>query len=100
MTGKGSDIGVGLVSVGWMGKLHSRAYQALPSVEVVSICAPNALHHEIGLAAAEAGKPFWIEKPVGRDARDRRGRRRRPAGRDRHHRRLQLPPRPGRRAPP
>jgi predicted dehydrogenase len=116
MTGKGSDIGVGLVSVGWMGKLHSRAYQALPSVypelglrprlvhaadtaadrvayardvlgyargsgdyrdvladpevEVVSICAPNALHHEIGLAAAEAGKPFWIEKPVGRDARE------------------------------
>src|SRR6266508_3276475 len=110
------DIGVGLISVGWMGKLHSRAYQALPwvypelglrprlvhaadtaadrvayardilgyakgssdyrdvladpGVEVVSICAPNVLHHEIGLAAAEAGKPFWIEKPVGRDARE------------------------------
>jgi predicted dehydrogenase len=28
------------------------------------------LHHEIGLAAAAAGKPFWIEKPVGRDARE------------------------------
>jgi hypothetical protein len=27
-----SDLGVGLVSVGWMGRLHSRAYQALPSV--------------------------------------------------------------------
>jgi predicted dehydrogenase len=110
------DVGVGLISVGWMGKLHSRAYQALPSVypelglrprlvhaadtapdraayardvlgyergttdyrevladpdvEVVSICAPNLLHREIGVAAAEAGKPFWIEKPVGRDARD------------------------------
>src|SRR6266498_3063240 len=110
------DIGVGLVSVGWMGKLHSRAYQALPSVypelparlrlvhaadtapdrvdharevlgyargstdyravladpdvDVVSICAPNMLHREIGVAAAEAGKPFWIEKPVGRDAND------------------------------
>src|SRR5215216_4905186 len=108
------DIGVGLFSVGWMGKLHSRAYQALPSVypelglrprlihaadtaadrvayardalgyargsadyrevladsevEVVSICAPNVLHREIGVAAAEAGKHFWIEKPVGRDA--------------------------------
>jgi predicted dehydrogenase len=116
MTGRSGDIGVGLVSVGWMGKLHSRAYQALPSVypelglrprlvhaadtaadrvayardalgyargsgdyrdvladpevDVVSICAPNVLHHEIGLAAAEAGKPFWIEKPVGRDARE------------------------------
>jgi predicted dehydrogenase len=107
------DLGVGLISVGWMGRLHSRAYQALPyvypetgvrprlvhaadtapdrvayarevlgyqrgssdyrevladpEVEVVSICAPNMLHREIGVAAAEAGKPFWIEKPVGRN---------------------------------
>ena len=108
------EIGVGLISVGWMGKLHSRAYQAIPlvypelrirprlvhaadtapdraeyardvlgyakgstdyrevladpDVDVVSICAPNLLHREIGIAAAKAGKPFWIEKPVGRDA--------------------------------
>jgi predicted dehydrogenase len=113
-SGAAREIGVGLISVGWMGKLHSRAYQALPSVypelglkprlvhaadtaedraayardvlgyekagtdyravlddpdvEVVSICAPNMLHHEIGIAAAKAGKPFWIEKPVGRGA--------------------------------
>src|ERR1700749_5017400 len=105
--------GVGLISVGWMGKLHSRAYQALPlvypelkirprlvhaadsaadrasyardilgyerattdyrevladpEVDVVSICAPNMLHREIGVAAAQAGKPFWIEKPVVRE---------------------------------
>ena len=110
------DLGVGLISVGWMGKLHSRSYQALPyvypetgirprlvhaadtapdrvdyatdvlgyarassdyrevladpEVDVVSICAPNMLHREIGLAAAEAGKPFWIEKPVGRNVED------------------------------
>ena len=25
------EIGVGLISVGWMGKLHTRAYQAMPS---------------------------------------------------------------------
>ena len=111
-----TEIGVGLISVGWMGKLHSRAYQAIPlvypelkirprlvhaadtaadraeyardvlgyakgstdyravladpDVDIVSICAPNLLHKEIGIAAAEAGKPFWIEKPVGRDATD------------------------------
>jgi predicted dehydrogenase len=105
--------GIGLISVGWMGKLHSRAYQAVPlvypelkirprlvhaadtaadragyarevlgyarastdyhdvladpDVDVVSVCAPNMLHREIGVAAARAGKPFWIEKPVGRD---------------------------------
>ena len=116
MTGTNSDIGVGLISVGWMGKLHTRAYQAMPSVypelglrprlvhaadtapdraeyardvlgygktstdyrdvltdpdvDVVSICAPTGLHREIGIAAAAAGKPFWIEKPVGRDAND------------------------------
>ena len=114
-TGDGyAQPGIGLISVGWMGKLHSRAYQAIPlvypelkfrprfvraadtaadradyarevlgyaragtdyrdvladpDVDVVSICAPNMLHREIGVAAARAGKPFWIEKPVGRDA--------------------------------
>jgi predicted dehydrogenase len=110
------NIGVGLISVRWMGKLHTRAYHALPTVypelrlrprlvhaadtasdraeyardvlgyakastdyrdvladpdvDVVSICAPTGLHREIGVAAAEAGKPFWIEKPVGRDAKE------------------------------
>jgi predicted dehydrogenase len=107
-------IGVGLISVGWMGNLHTRAYQALShiypelevecklitaadtapdrakyahdvlgyrefttdyhdvlrhsDVDVVSICSPNFLHMEMGIAAAEAGKAFWIEKPVGRGA--------------------------------
>ena len=107
-------IGVGLISVGWMGNLHTRAFEALPKlypelnidiklviaadsseersqyakdvlgyressldyrdvlkhpeVDVVSICSPNFLHKEMGLAAAKAGKAFWIEKPVGRGA--------------------------------
>ncbi|WP_028938168.1 Gfo/Idh/MocA family protein [Pseudonocardia spinosispora] len=107
-------LGVGLVGLGWMGSLHTKAYQAVPTVfpelavrpvlthaadtapdraahardvlgyakadtdyravlddpdvDVVSICAPNALHREIALAAAERGKPFWIEKPVGLDS--------------------------------
>lgn len=111
-------IGVGLISVGWMGKVHARAYQNLPvvypelgvapelviaadpaedrqdyardvlgfaeatadytevlnhpGVDVVSICAPNFLHAEIGIAAAKAGKAFWIEKPVGRGGADTR----------------------------
>jgi predicted dehydrogenase len=110
------DIGVGLISVGWMGKVHTRAYSAIPSVypelmlrpqlvhavdtapdratyaqevlgyatastdyrdvlanpdvDVVSICAPTGLHREIGVATAEAGKAFWIEKPVGRNAQE------------------------------
>ncbi|HWT33113.1 MAG TPA: Gfo/Idh/MocA family oxidoreductase [Microbacterium sp.] len=105
-------LGVGLISVGWMGRAHSRAYRnvrehfpeltltpelvvaadlaergraeavdllgygravadyrellADPAVDVVSICAPNFLHREMALEAAAAGKPFWIEKPMGR----------------------------------
>lgn len=114
MTTTPRTIGVGLISVGWMGKLHARAYSTIPyvypelgieprlviaadtepsridfardilgfaegttdyrevlahpEVDVVSICAPNFLHAEIGIAAAQAGKHFWIEKPVGRGA--------------------------------
>jgi predicted dehydrogenase len=113
-----ASLGVGLISVGWMGRLHSRAYRALPDhfpelgvqprlvvaadpieaareqavqrlgyeravadyrsvladpeVDVVSICSPNFLHREMAVAAAEAGKPFWIEKPMGRYASDSR----------------------------
>jgi hypothetical protein len=101
------EIGVALISVGWMGRLHTRAYKAVaehfpelglrarlviaadtveagareaagvlgyqswtldyndvlthPDVDVVSICAPNFLHKAMALAAAKAGKPFWIE---------------------------------------
>ncbi|CAM3082431.1 Gfo/Idh/MocA family protein [Actinomyces slackii] len=108
------SLGVGVVSLGWMGRLHTRSYKAVrerfpelgvtprlvaaadpvdeirdaalhelgferayadyhelladPEVEVVSICAPNFLHEEIALAAIEAGKPFWIEKPMGTSA--------------------------------
>ena len=36
-----------------------------PNVEAVSICAPNFLHREMAIAAAEAGKHFWGEKPLG-----------------------------------
>lgn len=116
LTGNTRPLGIGLISVGWMGKLHTRAYQSLPTVypelnlrtrlvhaadtaedrvayardvlgyervstdyravlddpevDVVSICAPNMLHREIGIAATRAGKHVWIEKPVGRDADD------------------------------
>ena len=100
-------LGIGVISLGWMGRLHARSYRAIverfpelgvaprliaaadpvdrvrqeavdnlgferacadyhdlladPEVEAVSICAPNFLHHEMALAAVEAGKPFWID---------------------------------------
>ncbi len=105
------ELGIGIISLGWMGRLHARSYRAVPerfpelrvrprllvaadpvehaqveavdalgfdratadyrevladpAVQAVSICAPNFLHHEIAMAAIAAGKPFWIEKPMG-----------------------------------
>jgi predicted dehydrogenase len=38
---------------------------AHPGVDAVSICAPNFMHREMAIAAAEAGKHFWGEKPLG-----------------------------------
>lgn len=112
------ELGIGVISFGWMGRLHTRAYASLPerypelrvrprlvavadpvegarsaaveqfgfagsyadyrdlladpAVEAVSICAPNFLHREIALAAVAAGKPFWIEKPMGVSAEESR----------------------------
>ena len=34
-------------------------------IDVVDICTPNHLHHEMALAAAAAGKHIWCEKPLG-----------------------------------
>ena len=33
-------------------------------VELISICAPNALHRDMSIAALEAGKHVWCEKPM------------------------------------
>lgn len=108
------QIGVGVVGLGWMGRLHARSHRGVlerwpelgaaprlvlaadpvpenraaavdhlgfaaatadwrevvthPDVDVVSVCVPNHLHREVALAAVEAGKPVWVEKPMGRDA--------------------------------
>ena len=39
-------------------------------VEAVSIATPNHLHRDAAIAAAEAGKHIWIEKPAGRVPRE------------------------------
>jgi predicted dehydrogenase len=36
-----------------------------PAVDLVSVTTPNNLHREVAVAAAEAGKHVWVEKPVG-----------------------------------
>ena len=37
---------------------------ACPDVDAVEICTPNYLHCRMALAAARAGKPFCVEKPL------------------------------------
>jgi predicted dehydrogenase len=108
-------IGVGVVGMGWMGRVHTSSYRRVlehfphlgvvprlvvgadvsaerrahaervgfertaqdwravvddPAVDAVSITLPNAMHREIALAAIEAGKHVWVEKPVGRGIED------------------------------
>jgi predicted dehydrogenase len=39
-------------------------------VDVVSVCGPNFVHREVGVAVAESGRHLWIEKPAGRTLAD------------------------------
>ncbi len=109
------QIGIGVVGLGWMGRVHTAAYRRVlehfpqigatprlvvaadisearrahaervgfertvadwrevladPEVDAVSITLPNAMHREVAIAAAEAGKHVWVEKPVGRGLAD------------------------------
>jgi predicted dehydrogenase len=80
------DIGIGVIGFGWMGRVHTssdrraqperlgfeatthdwRAEVEHPGIQAISVTTPNKLHREIALAAIEAGKHVWVEKPVGR----------------------------------
>ena len=43
---------------------------ARDDLDVVSVCGPNFVHREIGVAVAESGRHLWIEKPAGRSSAD------------------------------
>lgn len=45
-----------------------RELVARDDIDVISVTGPNFIHRDVGVAAAEAGKHLWIEKPAGRDA--------------------------------
>jgi predicted dehydrogenase len=45
-----------------------RVLLARDDLDVVSVCGPNYLHAEMGVAVAESGRHLWMEKPAGRNA--------------------------------
>jgi predicted dehydrogenase len=45
---------------------------AKENIDLVSVCAPNFLHHDVVMAAAKAGKHVFCEKPLATTARDAR----------------------------
>jgi predicted dehydrogenase len=55
---KAAEFGFARASGDW------RALIADPEVEVVSVTTPNAFHAEMAIAALEAGKHIWCEKPM------------------------------------
>ena len=72
-----------------------RALIADPEVEVVSVTTPNAFHAEMAIAALEAGKHVWCEKPMAVGSPMRSGWRRRRSVGQGGGARLQLHPEPG-----
>lgn len=50
----------------------AQALVEAPDVDVVHICTPNHLHHELAKAALEAGKHVVCEKPLASDTADAR----------------------------
>ena len=53
-------------------RVYSSLEEMLPDVEVVDICSPTHLHHEMALKAAAAGKHIICEKPLARTTRQAR----------------------------
>ena len=45
-----------------------RELVARDDIDVVSITGPNFIHRDVAVAAAQAGKHVWLEKPAGRHA--------------------------------
>jgi predicted dehydrogenase len=37
-------------------------------IDLVCVTGPNFIHRDVAVAAAEAGKHLWVEKPAGRNA--------------------------------
>jgi predicted dehydrogenase len=57
-TRKAHELGFGRATTDW------RDLLADPAVQLVSVTSPNGMHREMAVAALEAGKHVWCEKPM------------------------------------
>jgi len=54
-------LGATLTTADW------RELVAREDIDLVSVAGPNFIHRDVAVAAAEAGKHVWVEKPAGRN---------------------------------
>lgn len=62
----------GTLSKEYQTRVYPSLEEMLPDVDVVDICSPTHLHHEMALKAAAAGKHVVCEKPLARTTRQAR----------------------------
>lgn len=62
----------GKIAAQYNAKVYSSLEEMLPDVDVVDICSPTHLHHEMALKAAAIGKHVVCEKPLARTSRQAR----------------------------
>lgn len=62
----------GTISRQYNTKVYPSLEEMLPEVDVLDICSPTHLHHEMALKAAAAGKHIICEKPLARTTRQAR----------------------------
>jgi predicted dehydrogenase len=67
-----TQIEAGAISKQYRTRVYPSLEEMLPDVDVVDICSPTHLHHEMVLTAAAAGKHVVCEKPLARTTRQAR----------------------------
>lgn len=63
MVGINKEVRIGMVGYKFMGKAHSHGYRR-DDIDLIDIVTPNNTHAEIAIAAAEARKHVYCEKPL------------------------------------
>ena len=61
---KDGKLGFGIIGCGVIAPTHRKGIDACEDAELVSVCTPSGLHADCVIAAAQAGKHAFCEKPL------------------------------------